>query len=351
MIHAADLRHRLVALVDDDERVVRQVIEQRRRRLARRAAGQVPRVVLDAVAVADLTDHLEVEHRPLVQPLRLQQLAFLFEISAVLLELLLDRFHRQLGPIARRDEVRLRVDRHLVELADHLAGQRIEPRQLVDLVAEQADAERVLLVGRDDFDDVAADAERAAAELRVVALVLDLDELPQNLVAVDALSPLERQQHAVVRLRRAEAVDARHAGDDDDVAPLEQRARRRQPHAVDLVVDGRFLLDVGVGGGNVGFGLVVVVVADEVLDRVLGEEPLELLVELGGERLVVRHHQRRAVHRRDHLRHREGLPRPGDAEQHLVRVAAVQPFNQFGDRADLIPAYLEVTDKLELIVN
>ena len=73
VVHAADLRHGLVALVDDDQRVVRQVVEQRRRRLARRAAGQVPRVVLDAVAVADLLDHLEIEHRPLVQPLRLEQ--------------------------------------------------------------------------------------------------------------------------------------------------------------------------------------------------------------------------------------------------------------------------------------
>ena len=32
------------------------------------------------------------------------------------------------------------------------------------------------------------------------------------------------------------------------------------------------LLDVGVGARDVGLGLVVVVVADEVLDRVVGEE-------------------------------------------------------------------------------
>ena len=79
-IHAADLRNGLMALVDDHQRVVGQVVEQRRRRLARRAAGEVARVVLDAVAVADLPHHLEVEHRPLVQPLRLEQLALRFEL-------------------------------------------------------------------------------------------------------------------------------------------------------------------------------------------------------------------------------------------------------------------------------
>ena len=52
-----------------------------------------------------------------------------------------------------------------------------------------------------DFDDVAADAERAASELVVVALVLDFHQLAQDLLPVDALAQLQRQQHAVVRLR------------------------------------------------------------------------------------------------------------------------------------------------------
>ena len=64
----------LVALVDDQQRIRRQIVEQARRRLARRAAGQIARVVLDAVAVADLAHHLEVEARALLQPLRLDQL-------------------------------------------------------------------------------------------------------------------------------------------------------------------------------------------------------------------------------------------------------------------------------------
>ena len=223
-----------------------------------------------------------------------------------------------------------------------LAGQRIERGQLVDLVAEQADAQRELFVRRIDLDDVAADAEGAAAELVVVALVLDFDQLAQDLIAVDPLPFLERQHQAVVGVGRSQAVDARHAGDDDDVAALEQRPRRRQPHAIDLVVDRRFLLDVGVARRHVGFGLVVVVVADEILDRVVGEEAPELLEQLGRQRLVVRHHQRGTVHAVDDLRHAVGLARAGDAEQHLVLVAAVQPVDQLRHGMDLIAGQLEV---------
>ena len=82
VIHAADLRHGLMALVDDRQRVGRQIVEQRRRRRAGRTPGQMPRVVLDAVAVPDLLDHLEVEHRPLVEPMRFQHLAFGLELAS-----------------------------------------------------------------------------------------------------------------------------------------------------------------------------------------------------------------------------------------------------------------------------
>ena len=52
---------------------------------------------------------------------------------------------------------------------------------------------------------------------------------------------------------------------------------------------------IGVGRGDVGLGLVVVVVADEVLHRVLREELLELAVELGRQGLVGGDDQGRAV--------------------------------------------------------
>ena len=107
----------------------------------------------------------------------------------------------------------------------------------------------------------------------------------------------------------------------------------REPHAVDLVVDRRFLVDVGVRLRDVGLGLVVVVVGDEVLDRVLREEGLELLVELGGQGLVVGQDQRRPVHLGQHGGDGEGLAAAGDPQQDLVLVAALEPGRQLADGA------------------
>ncbi len=340
-----------MALVDERHCVVGQVVEQRGRGLARLPSRQVPRVVLDAVAVADLLDHLDIEHGALVEPLGLEELAFSFELRPVPGELLADGVDGEPRAIAGGDEVGLRKHRHLVVTAQHLASERIDRHQLVDLVTEQLDAQRRVLVRGVHLDDVAPHAETAAPELEIVALVLDFHELPQDLIAVDALPAREREQHAVVGFRRAQAVDARDARDDDDVAPLEERSGGGEPHPVDLVVDRRFLLDVGVARGNVGFWLVVVVVADEVLDGVLGEEALELLVQLSRQRLVVDHHERRPVHARDDLRHRERLAGAGDTEQHLVAIAANEALDELVLRPGLITAQFEIGDQLEMIVD
>ena len=108
------------------------------------------------------------------------------------------------------------------------------------------------------------------------------------------ISPFgEVDHHPLVIARRTQAVDARHAGDDDDIVAADERDGGGQAQAVDVLVDRGVFLDVDVALRDVRFGLVVVVIADEVVDGVVREEALELLVELGREGLVVGEHQRR----------------------------------------------------------
>ena len=159
------------------------------------------------------------------------------------------------------------------------------------------------------------------------------------------LADLHREGHGRVGLDRADTVDARHGRDDDDVVALEQRARRGVAHAVDLLVDRAFLLDEGVRARHVGFGLVIVVIGDEILDRVVGEERLELAVELRRQRLVRREDERRALRLLDDLRHREGLARAGDAEQHLVALLPAHAVDQFGDGDGLVAGGLEIATR------
>ena len=181
-------------------------------------------VVLDAVAVAYGLDHLEVEAGALVDALGFDEAALVFELffppsisarmesMAVLLALGLD------------DVVGLGIDGQAGVLLLDGAEERIDLGEGVDLVAEEFDAVGVFVVGGIDLDDVAADAEGAAAEVDVVALVEDFDEAAGDVFALDLLAFFEQQQHAVVGFGRAEAVDAGDGGDDDGVAALEEAA-------------------------------------------------------------------------------------------------------------------------------
>jgi hypothetical protein len=113
-------------------------------------------------------------------------------------------------------------------------------------------------------------------------------------------------------------------------------------HAVDLFVDGRILLDIGVGTRDVGLGLVIVVIGDEIFDCVLREEAFELAIELRRERLVRSEDEGRALRRLNHLRHGEGLARAGDAEQHLVLLQRIGRSHQLGNGVRLVAFRLQL---------
>ena len=74
-VHGADLRHGHMGLVREDQRIVGQIFEQGRRRLAGLAAREIARIVLDARAGACRFQHLDVEDGALLQPLGFQQTA------------------------------------------------------------------------------------------------------------------------------------------------------------------------------------------------------------------------------------------------------------------------------------
>ncbi len=214
--HAVELGDGDVGLVDEEEVVAGEVVEERGRGFAGEAAGEVAGVVLDAVAVADGLDHFEVEAGALVDALRLDEAAFFFEVGLPLTPVSVEDGVDGGGfALGLDDVVGLGIDGEAgVFLADG-AEERVDLREGVDLVAEELDAVGVFVVGGVDLDDVAADAEGAAAEVDVVAVVEDFDEAAGDVFAPDLLAFFEEQQHAVVGFGRAEAVDAGDGGDDD----------------------------------------------------------------------------------------------------------------------------------------
>ena len=345
---AVQLGHGDVALVDDDQIVLGEEVEQGVGRLPGRPAVEVAAVVLDARADAGLGQHLEVVLGAHPEALRLEQLALLLEVLQAFAQLRLDGADGPLDDLVAGDVVGGRVDGDVLQLVAHLARHHVEGHDALDGVAEHLDPEGLLLVGRVDLDGVAPGPERAADEVDVVAGVLQVDQLAQDVPLVVLVADLEPEDAVPVLARRAQTVDARHRGHHDDVLAHEEGRGGGVAEAVDLVVDGRVLLYVGVGRGEVGLGLVVVVVRDEELDPVLREQVPQLRGELGGQGLVRLDDERGPLDLFDHPGDGGRLPRAGDALEGLVAVAPLRAFDERGNGSGLVAGGLERGDDLEI---
>ena len=94
--------------------------------------------------------------------------------------------------------------------------------------------------------------------------------------------------------------------------------------------------------GDVRLRLIVVVVADEVLDGILRKQPPKLLVELGRQGFVVRDHQHRLVHRGENLSDGEGLAGSGHPEQALLLYTVAEPGRELFDRGRLVASWAQM---------
>ena len=245
-----------------------------------------------------------------------------------------------------------RVDSDARHGFEHFAGERVEVADAFDGVVKEFKAHRVPVgFGGHDVEHVALDAEGAAQKLGVIPRVLQLGEMREDVALVDGFAAREVQPHLPILAGVAKTVDAGDGSDDDGVAPLEDGLGGGEAHLLDVFVDGGVFFDEGVGGGDVGFRLVVVVVGDEVFHRVVREKFAHFAVKLRGEGLVRRENQRRTLRTRDDVRHGEGFAGAGNAEQGLLGKAVFKAFQQLLDGGGLVAGGLVIADELEKVAH
>ena len=166
----------------------------------RAAAVDRARVVLDAVAEPDFLHHLEVVLGAHPQALGLEQLPLTLELRQTLLQLGLDPRDGDPHPLLARHVVRGGEDDELLQRRDGFAGERIDDLDALDLVSEQLDAHRRLVIGRMDFDRVAPHPELAAHEVHVVPLVVHVHQPAEDGALVVLLTRSDHEQLVAVLL-------------------------------------------------------------------------------------------------------------------------------------------------------
>jgi hypothetical protein len=118
-------------------------------------------------------------------------------------------------------------------------------------------------------------------------------------------------------------------------------------HLVNVVIDQGVLLDIRVGRGDIGLGLIIVIITDEKFDGVLRKEFLEFSVELGSQGLVMRNNHGGLLDFLNHIGHGEGLSRTGHSQKNLVWYPFENPFSQCLDRLWLVAFGLVFRNQFE----
>ena len=229
-----------------------------------------------------------------------------------------------------------------------LARQRIDAAQPLDGVAKGVDSQRLLLVTGPQLNNVTAHAKTAALKVRRGARVVDVHQAAQEVAAIQLFARSQQNQTSPVLVRISQPVDGTDTGHDNHIPTRQQTAGGPQTQTINLVVDRSIFLDVGVACWQVGLGLIVVIVADEELDRVAWKETRQFAIQLRGQGFIVREHQRRTLHTLNQLRNGIGFSAAGYAQQNLFGAMA-QPFNQRVNRRPLVTHGLKIANQSELL--
>ena len=168
-VHSAYLRNRNVALVNECDEILREIVYQTERSHALAPAVEISRIVLDSRAVSHLLYELKIILDSLLQSLGLQMLAYALEILALRCHVVLDLAYRLGASLLRGHEVSGRIDGDFIKFFNKGSCERVNDRDLLDLVTEKLYAYGVFAISYADVDCVAFNSEGASLEVSLSA--------------------------------------------------------------------------------------------------------------------------------------------------------------------------------------
>ena len=158
-----------------------------------------------------------------------------------------------------------------LERIKRLPRDRIADLDALDTVEVKDDAKGVVTTWHPDVDHFAPHPAFASLQIGGRSAILELDEFTQQVAGLDRLADVAAQMVLKEGLGRVETVNARDRRHHDAIGPGHQRSHSGKTFLLDALVDAQLLVDVQVALGEVGLGLIVVVVGDEILHGVVGK--------------------------------------------------------------------------------
>jgi len=187
VVHPPNLGDGHMGLVNDEQVITGEVINQRPGWGPGGALVQLAGVVFDAGAVTNFAEHFKVITTALFQALRFEQLALALELCQAFFQFLFDVDNGGFQAIFLGDVMLGGVNGDFGWLGQDFTRQGVDCHHAFNFIAKEGDPVGLLLfISGEDFKRIAAHAKRAGVEVKVIALILALNQLAEEgIAAVD----------------------------------------------------------------------------------------------------------------------------------------------------------------------
>ena len=225
----------------------------------------------------------------------------------------------------------------MVSCPDDFACQHIYFCNAIDFIPEKFHTNGMLRgADRENFDHIPTDTKRTSFKIQIIAVILHFHQSAQDFIPVLLHAGAQGKHHAVVFLRVTQAINTRNAGNNNNILSLHQRRRGGMAQLINFIIDRGILFDIGIRTWYIRFGLIIIIIADEILHRIFGEELLQLVIKLCRKGFIMRNDQSRLLDFLNDICHREGFARACYPQQSLEFQALLEALRNFFNRLRLI---------------
>ena len=279
--------------------------------------------------MSDFPEHFEVVLRLLFKPMALEFLSFLCEPLAAFVQFLLDGFKRRFKAFRTGHKELLGMNPGFFERIQRLPSDRVTDLNALDTIKIKHDANRVVSAWHPDIHHFPAHPAFASPEVAGRTPILEFNQFAQEVAGLDRLTYMAAKMVFEKGLGWIESVDARYRGHDHTIWTRHERCNSGKALLFNTLVDAEFFVNVQVSLGEVGLGLIIVVMRDEIFHGVVWKIPHHLLMQLPSKGLVMTHDEGGYVQVLNDVRHGESLATSRYAEQHAALLPIIQLRNQF----------------------
>src|SRR3989338_671227 len=238
-------------------------------------------VVFDPLTHPCRLKHFEVEFASLFETLHFDNLALLVQFTKAFSQLIFDPLDRTGEFLWPYGKLAGGIDRHTLLFFGHRVTEGFKKRHTFHFVPEKFDTHRLILpVGGIDINHFAVDPKVPALKIGVITGIPHFNEAKKELFLVDFISDSDNLYHLLILFGITQPIVGRDGSDNDNVIIAEEIGGGGESQTFQLIVDGAVFFDKQILAGNVGFGLIIIVVTDEIFDMVFGKKRAKLTVEL-----------------------------------------------------------------------